>query len=123
VPRILLPDYARRSKKNTFFGRMDGDGFFKCAVTTLSPLLKNQWPLHPSQKRIITVREAARSQGFPDSHVFESINSKPSKIIEDQLRQIGNAVAIPFALALGKELGKAMILEWEKNQREGSVSL
>jgi hypothetical protein len=27
---------------------MDGDGFFKCAVTTLSPLLKNQWPLHPS---------------------------------------------------------------------------
>jgi DNA (cytosine-5)-methyltransferase 1 len=40
-----------------------------------------------------------------------------------QLRQIGNAVAVPFALALGKELGKAMILEWEENQREGSVVL
>ncbi|KIM49346.1 hypothetical protein M413DRAFT_15448 [Hebeloma cylindrosporum] len=123
VPGILLPDYARRSKQNTFFGRMDGDGFFKCAVTTLSPLLKNQWPLHPSQKRIVTVREAARSQGFPDTHVFESINTTPSKIIEDQLRQIGNAVAVPFALALGKELGKAMILEWEKHEREGSVVL
>lgn len=38
---------------------------------------------HDQQKRIITVREAARSQGFPDSHVFESINTKPSKIIDD----------------------------------------
>jgi len=30
---------------------------------------------------------------------------------------------VPFALALGKELGKAMIERWEKKKREGSVVL
>ena len=40
-----------------------------------------------------------------------------------QFKQIGNAVAVPFALALGKELGKAMIKAWDKNVREGSVAL
>ncbi|KAF8201752.1 C5-DNA-methyltransferase [Pholiota molesta] len=123
LPQSLLPAYAMKKKKRVFYGRMDGDGFFKCIVTQLSPLLKNQWPLHPSQKRIITVRECARCQGFPDNYVFESVEDRPAKIIEDQLKQIGNAVAVPFALALGKELGKAMILAWEKKQREGSVLL
>lgn len=42
---------------------------------------------------------------------------------KQQLRQIGNAVAVPFALALGKELGKAMIKEWEKKERRGSESV
>ncbi|KAF8911019.1 S-adenosyl-L-methionine-dependent methyltransferase [Gymnopilus junonius] len=126
LPSSLLPNHAKphaRKKNRTFYGRMDGDGHFKCAVTTLSPTLKNQWPVHPSQKRIISVREAARSQGFPDNYIFESCNTSPSKIIQDQLRQIGNAAAIPFALALGKELGKAMILSWEEKEREGSVPL
>jgi hypothetical protein len=69
-----LPDYVRRSKINSelislsglilsksclaFFGRMDGDAFFKCAVTTLSPLLKNQWPLHPSVGNLYWLLEA-----------------------------------------------------------------
>jgi len=29
------------------YGRLDRDAHFKCAVTTLSPVVKNQWPLHP----------------------------------------------------------------------------
>ncbi|KAF9473771.1 S-adenosyl-L-methionine-dependent methyltransferase [Pholiota conissans] len=123
LPQSLLPAYANKKKNRVFYGRMDGNGFFKCIVTQLSPLLKNQWPLHPSQKRIITVREAARCQGFPDNYEFESVDNRPAKIVEDQLKQIGNAVAVPFALALGKELGEAMILAWEKKQREGSILL
>ncbi|KAF8965236.1 S-adenosyl-L-methionine-dependent methyltransferase [Flammula alnicola] len=123
LPVSLLPAFARKRIDRTFYGRMDANGFFKCAVTQLSPMLKNQWPLHPSQKRIITVREAARCQGFPDSYIFESTDLRPGMIIRDQLKQIGNAVAVPFALALGKELGKAMILAWEEKEREGSVPL
>lgn len=41
-------DLVLITSQKAFYGRMDGNGFFKCAVTTLSPNLKNQWPLHPS---------------------------------------------------------------------------
>lgn len=34
-----------------------------------------------------------------------------------QIKQIGNAVAVPFALALGKEFGEACFADW-KAQRE-----
>lgn len=49
---------------------------------------------HPEQDRAITVREAARLQGFPDSFVFTgSLNS--------MARQIGNAVPVQVAKAFG----------------------
>lgn len=88
---------------------------------------------------MISVREAARAQGFPDNYVFESVNTGAGRIVTDvcslilafddisqqtqQLRQIGNAVSVPFALALGKELGKAVMKDWETKEREGSVAL
>ncbi|KAJ3515085.1 hypothetical protein NLJ89_g1982 [Agrocybe chaxingu] len=87
---------------------------------SLSPGLSK---VMPQQKRMITVREAARAQGFPDHYIFESTGTTPSQIILDQYKMIGNAVAVPLALALGKELGKAMIKAWEKKQREGSPVL
>ena len=40
-----------------------------------------------------------------------------------QIRQIGNAVPVPLALALGKELGVALIQAWKEeleNERESS---
>lgn len=49
---------------------------------------------HPEQDRAITVREAARLQGFPDDFIFTgSLNS--------MARQIGNAVSVPVARVLG----------------------
>jgi len=45
-------------------------------------------PLHPDEDRVITVREAARLQGFPDSHVFHPT-------IWHSFRMIGNSVS-PF---------------------------
>ncbi|OJA16030.1 hypothetical protein AZE42_04287 [Rhizopogon vesiculosus] len=68
--------------------------------------------LHPSQKRILTVRECARAQGFPDNYEFVSVNAD-RKAINDQFRQIGNAVPIPLALALGQALGEAMFKMWD----------
>jgi site-specific DNA-cytosine methylase len=50
--------------------------------------------LHPSQDRLLTVREAARCQGFPDSTHF--VGSIPNRH-----KMIGNAVPPPLAKALG----------------------
>ena len=43
-------------------------------------------PIHPEYPRVITVREAARLQGFPDSHLFHPT-------IWHSFRMIGNSVS------------------------------
>ncbi len=43
-------------------------------------------PLHPAEHRVITVREAARLQGFPDTHVFHPTTWH-------SFRMIGNSVS------------------------------
>lgn len=54
---------------------------------------------HPEQDRAITIREAARLQGFPNSFIFTgSLNS--------MARQIGNAVPVPVAKAFGRHFVK-----------------
>jgi len=54
---------------------------------------------HPEQDRAITVREAARIQGFPNSFVFTgSLNS--------MARQIGNAVPVQVGKAFGQHFIK-----------------
>jgi DNA (cytosine-5)-methyltransferase 1 len=50
-------------------------------------------PLHPSEPRVITVREAARLQGFPDVHRFHPT-------IWHSFRMIGNSVSPIIAEAI-----------------------
>jgi DNA (cytosine-5)-methyltransferase 1 len=50
-------------------------------------------PLHPDNPRVITVREAARLQGFPDSHRFHST-------VWHSFRMIGNSVSPVIAQAI-----------------------
>ncbi|KAI5656430.1 hypothetical protein M9H77_25223 [Catharanthus roseus] len=56
--------------------------------------------LHPEQDRVLTVRECARLQGFPDFYRF-------CGTVKERYCQIGNAVAIPVGKALGYALGMA----------------
>ncbi|KAG6844922.1 hypothetical protein H0H87_002406 [Tephrocybe sp. NHM501043] len=78
----------------------------------------------PRQKRVLSVREHARSQGFPDHYVFLSMDKSITKTVVNQIRQIGNAVPVPLALHLGKALGEALlkdlVKEEKKKEREGS---
>jgi DNA (cytosine-5)-methyltransferase 1 len=43
-------------------------------------------PIHPEEDRVITVREAARLQGFPDDHRFHPT-------VWHSFRMIGNSVS------------------------------
>ena len=54
-------------------------------------------PIHPSEDRVITVREAARLQGFPDEHRFHPT-------IWHSFRMIGNSVSPFVARAILCEL-------------------
>lgn len=58
--------------------------------------------LHPVQNRVVSVRECARSQGFPDKYRFYGN-------ILDKHRQVGNAVPPPMGAALGREIKKALV--------------
>lgn len=57
--------------------------------------------LHPTEHRAITHLEAARLQGFPDS--YEWVGSKTAIA-----RQIGNAVPVPLARAIGQVIAGAL---------------
>ncbi|KAJ3825146.1 S-adenosyl-L-methionine-dependent methyltransferase, partial [Lentinula raphanica] len=52
------------------YERLHPNQCFRTVLTHCSPGVKNSAMLHPSQKRIITVREVSRCQGFPDKYVF-----------------------------------------------------
>lgn len=61
-------------------------------------------PIHPSEPRAISPREAARLQGFPDSYVFEGSVSR-------KIEQVANATAPPVA----KEIAKAIVNAWARH--------
>lgn len=95
---------AHRNKtiRPQFYGRAPWDGYFKTTMTVPDPMKKQGQVLHPEQNRVLSVRELARSQGFPDRIQF-------SGTIGDKHREIGNAVPPPMARALGLEIRKAML--------------
>ncbi|MQL91974.1 hypothetical protein Taro_024602 [Colocasia esculenta] len=97
-----LPNTAKRHNEwKGLFGRLDWEGNFPTSITDPQPMGKVGMCFHPEQDRILTVRELARSQGFPDSYYF-------SGNIQDKYKQIGNAVPPPLAYALGRKLKQAV---------------
>ena len=99
----------------------------------------------PQCHRMVTVRELARSQGFPDSFVFYSINDNVVTVRAARVpfhslfrgmtefgfpflpppnqmhRQIGNAVPWPVAAAIGRELREARLKKWRRDRQEAMV--
>ncbi|KAK9096007.1 hypothetical protein Sjap_021504 [Stephania japonica] len=97
----LVPDYAMSFIGGTSskpFSRLWWDETVPTVVTRAEP--HNQKIMHPDQDRVLTVRENARLQGFPDYY-------KLLGPIKERYIQVGNAVAVPVARALGYALGMA----------------
>uniref|UniRef100_A0A7N0UBW6 Cytosine-specific methyltransferase n=1 Tax=Kalanchoe fedtschenkoi TaxID=63787 RepID=A0A7N0UBW6_KALFE len=99
--KSYVPDYAinfYEGKSMRPFGRLWWDE--TVPTVTCKPDPHCQAVLHPEQDRILSLRECARLQGFPDYYRF---CGSP----KERYRQVGNAVAVPVARALGYALGLA----------------
>ncbi|KAK8639939.1 hypothetical protein V6N13_138305 [Hibiscus sabdariffa] len=97
----LVPEYVftfEQGKSKRPFARLWWDETVPTLVTY--PYCHSQAILHPEQDRVLTIREYARLQGFPDYYRF-------CGTIKERYCQIGNAVAVPVARALGYAMGMA----------------
>lgn len=68
---------------------------------TCAPAQKQTERCHPSEDRPLTTREYARIQTFPDNWIFQGSSTQIYK-------QIGNAVPVNLAFAIGKSLVKML---------------
>ena len=88
------------SRKNIF-----KDKYFKLKANTICKTITSHMKydcnmyIHPTQARGLSPREAARIQTFPDSFVFYGSQNS-------WYHQIGNAVPVKLAEAIGKEIIK-----------------
>jgi hypothetical protein len=70
VPWCLPNTADRHNGWRGLFGRLDKAGHFPTSTTDPQPMGKVGQVFHPDQDRIVSVRECARSQGFPDTFFF-----------------------------------------------------
>jgi len=99
IPRRLLPAGMKRARKSDHtkrYGRLRRRELASTILTKCDP----HWGayVHPTQDRTISVREAARLQGFPDRFVFAG------KYVCRQYEQVGNAVPPPVAKRLAHRI-------------------
>ncbi|XP_017882042.1 DNA (cytosine-5)-methyltransferase PliMCI-like [Ceratina calcarata] len=101
IPWCLPHTGRRHNHWAGLYGRLEWGGYFGTTITNPEPMGKQGRVLHPEQTRVVSVRECARSQGFPDSFRFYG------NVLEKH-RQIGNAVPPPLGAALGLEIRKCL---------------
>ncbi|WP_309572502.1 DNA cytosine methyltransferase [Deinococcus sp.] len=95
IPAAMGGAYTSGGGKVGFYRRLSWDR--PSPTVTTSPAQKATDLCHPCEDRPISVREAARLQGFPDDWIF-------SGSVSDQYRQIGNAVPVGLGRAIGGAL-------------------
>lgn len=101
-----LPDELQREymKNSYFFSGGGKTGIARriswdepCLTLTCAPAQNQTERCHPDETRPLTVREYARVQTFPDDWIF-------SGSMTNQYKQIGNAVPVNLAHAIGLSL-------------------
>lgn len=112
VPRLALHgalDNKSFIDRKNWFRRLDPHGHFDTVMTSINLQSVQGRIIHPQQNRVVTIRECARAQGFPDDVFFHAAASTTSEkgMAKEAHRQIGNAVPVPLARALGEEIVRA----------------
>jgi DNA (cytosine-5)-methyltransferase 1 len=103
LPRELLPSGMQRALRKDHtrrYRRMTWDGVPRAVITRFRDPKSGEYT-HPDQNRTITIREAARLQGFPDSFVFHGLRSS-------QYEQVGNAVPTQLSEAIASEIRRCL---------------
>ncbi|KAG2449363.1 hypothetical protein HYH02_005516 [Chlamydomonas schloesseri] len=116
VPWCLPNTAAHHNGWRGLYSRLDPDGHFPTATTDPNPMGKVGQVFHPDQDRIVSVRECARSQGFPDHFRF-------SGNVVCRHRQVGNAVPPPLARALGLKLREALKERRDREAAEAEAAM
>lgn len=113
LPEHLKPKNLLRHGDDRYpnrFGRLHWEGTFNTILTRAFPYWSAVF--HPEQDRVISIRESARAQGFPDSVRF-------SGPMSSRYRQVGNAVPPLLGEVIGREILRAAGLT---SQRESEVA-
>lgn len=100
IPQETIQKSKRLSRifktggRTTLYGRID---YSKPSytITTYFNRPGNGTYVHPVHNRVLSVREAARFQSFPDTYIFCGNKT-------DTLKQVGNAVPVLMAFNIGK---------------------
>ncbi|XP_078007936.1 DNA (cytosine-5)-methyltransferase 1-like [Phascolarctos cinereus] len=116
IPWCLPHTGNRHNHWAGLYGRLEWDGFFSTIVTDPEPMGNQGRVLHPEQHRVVSVRECARSQGFPDT--YRLVGSTLEKH-----RQVGNAVPPPLAKAIGLEIKLCVLAKLKENTAEASSAM
>lgn len=97
IPWCLAHTAARKNQWAGLYGRLGWRGYFPTTLTNPEPISQQGKVLPPAEDRLLSVREMARSQSFPDSFRFADATAL------DKYRQIGNAVPPLLSMALAKQ--------------------
>jgi DNA (cytosine-5)-methyltransferase 1 len=99
-PKCQSTNFKNGKGVTSYYRRLSFDkpAYTICAVPTNKA---HGMLAHPTEQRCLSIRECARLQGFPDDYVFKG------NIFEQQ-RQIGNAVAVGKARAIGLAIIEAL---------------
>ncbi len=101
APEICPPSWARVGANATdVYGRMNPNAPANTIRCTFQNPSKGRY-LHPTENRVISLREGARLQGIPDEWVLAGGHYPVS-------RQIGNGVPVPLAEAVAKRVRQAL---------------
>lgn len=103
VEQIRVSAAAGEGSRSTYYGRLDSDRP-SYTISTYFNRPGNGCFIHPSADRLISVREAARLQGFPDGYRFTGRGRA-------RFLQVGNAVPPLLAYQLARVLRPATLVD------------